>query len=125
MQIDYRPTTTGWLSILSISTRLIFPKVREHAIKKLSSRLEKIDAFDLILLAIKYDVQQWLKPAYQRIAKRTEIITHAEARKVPFPMAIMLMRLHEQCSSGKVKDPDMGIEAIVQTEVRLMEKNCP
>lgn len=98
----------------------MFPNVRERAIKRLSSRLEKVDAFDLIVLAIKYDVQQWLKPTYQRIAKRTELITHAEARKVSFPIAVMLMRLHEQCSGGKE-----GIEAIVQTEVRLMEKNCP
>lgn len=111
--------------MLSVSTRLIFPKVREHAIKKLSSRLEKVDAFDLIGLAIKYDVQQWLKPTYQRIAKRTELITHAEAGKIPFPIAVMLMRSHEQCSSRKDKDLDQGIEAIIQMEVRLMERSCP
>jgi hypothetical protein len=123
MHNDYRPTASDWISILSISTRLIFPKVREHAIKKLSSRLERIDAFDLIGLAIKYDVQQWLKPTYQRIAKRTELITHAEAEKIPFPIAVMLMRSHDQCSNGKVKDLDQGIEAIIQMEVRLMEKS--
>jgi hypothetical protein len=124
MHNDYRPTTTDWISMLSISTRLIFPKVREHVINKLTSRLESIDPFDLIGLAIKYDVQQWLKPTYHRIVRRTELITHAEAGKIPFPIAVMLMRSHEQCSVGKVQHIDHGVQAIVRMEVGLMEKSC-
>lgn len=92
--------------MLSISTRLIFPKVREHVINKLTSRLESIDPFD------------------HRIVRRTELITHAEAGKIPFPIAVMLMRSHEQCSVGKVQHIDHGVQAIVRMEVGLMEKSC-
>lgn len=123
MHNDYKPTISDWISMLSISTRLIFPKVRENAIKELTLRQEKVDPFDLIGLAVKYDVQQWLKPTYYRIAKKTELITHAEAGKIPFPMAVMLMRSHEQYSS--CKNPDLGLHAIIRSEVKLMEKSCP
>ncbi|KAH8997940.1 hypothetical protein EDB92DRAFT_1783929, partial [Lactarius akahatsu] len=95
MHDDYKPTVADWISMLSISTRLNFPKVRERAIKEITARMEEIDPFDLIGIAVKYDVQQWLKPAYRRIVTRTNLITHEEAKKIPFPMAVMLMRSRE------------------------------
>ena len=55
---------TDWIAILSISTRLIFEKVRERAIKEITAQLDQVEPFDLIGLAIKFDVEQWLKPAY-------------------------------------------------------------
>ena len=95
MHDDYRPAVGDWIAMLSISTRLTFPRVRERAIKELTSRLEEIDPFDLIGLAVKYDAEQWLKPAYRRIVTRSNLITHAEAEKIPFHMAVMLMRSRE------------------------------
>ena len=96
MHDDYGPAVDDWIAMLSISTRLTFPRVRERAIKEITSRLEEIDPFDLIGLAVKYDVQQWLKPAYRIIVTRNNLITHAEAGKIAFPMAVMLMRSREQ-----------------------------
>ncbi len=146
MHDDYRPTVTDWISMLSISTRLNFPKVRERAIKEITARLEMIDSFDLIGLAVKYDVQQWLKPAYRRIVTRDNLITHAEAEKIPFPMAVMLMRSREQhwrdhnsrrlnttprgafgvAPAGHVypNPPDSRLAAdhIIDSEVRLMDQ---
>ncbi|KAH9077854.1 hypothetical protein EDB83DRAFT_2311522 [Lactarius deliciosus] len=127
MHDDYRPTVTDWISILTVSTRLIFPKVRERAIKELTSRLEDIEPFDLIGLAVKYDVQQWLKPTYRRIVTRVELITYAEAQKIPFPMAVMLMRSHERYSLARLtKDGNhRSSSLIIQTEVTIMEKELP
>jgi hypothetical protein len=96
MHDDYVPSLADWIAMLSISTRLIFEKVRERAIKEITARLDQVDPFELIGLAVKYDVEQWLKPAYRRIVTRSNLITHQEALKVPFPMAVMLMRSREQ-----------------------------
>jgi hypothetical protein len=96
MHDDYTPSLTDWIAMLSISTRLIFEKVRERAIKEITARLDEIEAFELIGLAVKYDVEKWLKHAYRRIVTRSNLITHQEALKVPFPMAVMLMRSREQ-----------------------------
>ena len=96
MHDDYGPAVDDWIAMLSISTRLTFPRVRERAIKEITSRLEEIDPFDLIGVAVKYDVQQWLKPAYRTIVTRKNLVTHTEAGKIAFPMAVMLMRSREQ-----------------------------
>ncbi|KAI9459228.1 hypothetical protein BJY52DRAFT_388929 [Lactarius psammicola] len=125
MHDDYGPTVTDWILMLSISTRLIFPKVRERAIKELTSRLDDIDPFDLIGLAVKYDVQQWLKPTYRRIVTRTDLITHAEAQKIPFPMTVMLMRSHERYSRLTKDGSHRSSSTIILSEVTLMEKELP
>ena len=96
MHDDYAPSLTDWIAMLSISTRLIFEKVRKRAIKEITARLDEIEPFELIGLAVKYDVEKWLKPAYRRIVTRSNLITHQETLKVPFPMAVMLMRSREQ-----------------------------
>jgi hypothetical protein len=129
MHDDYKPTVTDWIAMLSISTRLNFPKVRERAIKEITARLEEIDPFDLIGLAVKYDVQQWLMPAYRRIVTRNNLITHAEAQKIPFPMSVMLMRSREQHwrdnrSARHYSLPDQRIVAdhIINSEVIIMDQ---
>jgi hypothetical protein len=133
MHDDYKASLADWIAILSISTRLIFEKVRQRAIKEITIRLDEIEPFQLISLAIKYDVQQWLKPAYRRIVMRAGLITHAEALQVPFPMAVMLMRSREQYWKNYNNNPQMysahlssnlprgSPDPIIDAEVKLME----
>ena len=127
MHDDYKPTLVDWIAMLSISTRLNFPKVRERSIKELTVRLEEIDPFDLIGLAVKFDVQQWLMPAYRRIVTRPSLITHEEAQSVPFPMAVMLMRSREQHYSRSTRhyanlDPRLAADHIINSEVIMMNQ---
>ena len=128
MHNDYVASLTDRIAILSISTRLIFEKVRERAIKEITAQLDQIEPFELIELAIKFDVEQWLKPAYRRIVTRTNPITHAEAAKVPFPMAVMLMRSRERfCANnphvyrgGYYTNNMISPDPIIDEEIRLM-----
>ena len=123
MHDDYVASLTDWIAILSISTRLIFEKVRERAIKEITAQLDQVEAFDLIGLAIKFDVEQWLKPAYRRIVTRDNLITHAEAAKVPFPMAVMLMRSREQfwkSNSHVYRGGNYTSDPIIDAEIGLM-----
>jgi hypothetical protein len=122
MHDDYVASLSDWIAILSISTRLMFEKVRERAIKEITALLDQVEAFELIGLAIKYDVEQWLKPAYRRVVTRVNLITQAEAAKVTFPMAVMLMRSREQYwrniryNFQGALSPDLFIDS----EIRLM-----
>ena len=129
MHDDYKPAVDDWMAMLSISTRLNFPKIRERAIKELTARLEEIDPFDLIGLAVKYDVQQWLMPAYRRIVTRPNLISYEEAQKVPFLIAVMLMRSHEQhCKDSRSArhyshpDPRLAADHIIKSEVIMMDQ---
>jgi hypothetical protein len=137
MHDDYTPSLTDWIAMLSISTRLIFEKVRERTIKEITARLDEIEPFELIGLAVKYDVEKWLKPAYRRIVTRSNLITHQEALKVPFPMAVMLMRSREQywkdhgshrthsqqwvTASGANAWPRGPPDSFIDSEIRVME----
>jgi len=142
MHDDYAPSLTDWIAMLSISTRMIFEKVRERAIKEITAHLDQVEAFELIGLAIKYDVEQWLKPAYRGIVTRSSLITHEEALKVPFPMAVMLMRSREQywkasnphqsqygntlCAGNTASGanwPRGSPDSVIDSEIRVMELN--
>lgn len=121
MHDDYILTVADWIAMLSISTRLNFPRVRERAIKELTARLDEIDPFDLIGLAVKYDVQQWLMPAYRRIVTGGNLITHEEAEKIPFPMAVMLMRSREQhWKDHRSRHYSQTADQIINSEVTVM-----
>jgi len=128
MHDDYKPTVADWIAMLSISTRLIFQKVRERAIKEITALLNEIDPFDLIGLAVKHDVEQWLMPTYRRIVTRANLITHGEAQKIPFSIAVMLMRSREQHWKDNRTTPrsifgtDLSVDGIINSEVALMDQ---
>jgi hypothetical protein len=121
MHDDYNASLTNWIAILSISTRFIFEKVRERAIREITKCLDEIEPFDLIGMAIKYDVETWLKPAYRRIVTRNSLITHKEALRVPLPMAVMLMRSREQHWKYPHSGSRGSVDTMIDAEVRLME----
>ena len=115
MHDDYVATLADWVAILSISTRFMFEKVRERAIKEITARLDKVEAFELIRLAIKFDVEQWLKPAYRRIVTRTELIPHAVlSAKIPVHVTIMLTRAREQYWKYQNSNQSRGVQNNVQ-----------
>jgi hypothetical protein len=126
MHDDYVATLADWVAMLSISTRLMFEKVRERAIKEITARLDKVEAFELIRLAIKFDVEQWLKPAYRRIVTRTELITHAAFVKIPVHLIIILTRAREQYWKYQNYNQGRGVQnpndadGIIEAEIRLM-----
>ncbi|KAI0317366.1 hypothetical protein OF83DRAFT_1058793 [Amylostereum chailletii] len=128
MHDDYNPSMGAWLAILSLSTRFICDKVRARAIKEITARLNELDPFDLVRLAIKFDVQQWLHPAYVRIVERTALITLQEAAGLPLEIAVMLMRARERwCEQRPNTTSRYGsyhmttVESIVREEVRIMD----
>ncbi|KAF8273655.1 hypothetical protein EI94DRAFT_1795059 [Lactarius quietus] len=122
MHDDYKAALDDWIAMLSISTRLIFPKVRARATKELTSRLDEIEPFDLIGLAVKCDVQEWLKPAYRRIVIRANLIAHEEAEKIPILMTTMLMRSREQYWKRDYVHGLVLVDRLIDSEVELMDQ---
>lgn len=122
MHDDYVAAVGDWIAMLAISTRLVFPKVRKRAIKQLTPCLEQINPFDVICLAIKYDVQEWLKPTYRRIVTRAIQIAYEEAEKIPSLVAIMLMRMREQYWRSSSSTPYRQVESLIDAEISLMDR---
>ena len=126
MHDDYVTTLADWVAMLSISTRLMFEKVRERAIKEITIRQTRVEAFELIRLAIKFDVEQWLNPTYRRIVARDEPITHAESVKIPVHMTIMLTRSREKYRKHDKNDNNdfpgspFDLDELIEAEIMLM-----
>ncbi|KAI0267508.1 hypothetical protein BC834DRAFT_871626 [Gloeopeniophorella convolvens] len=131
--LDYKPTIDDWLSILSISTRFIFDKVREKAIAEITARLNDLDPFELIAGAEKHNIDQWLMPAYRRIVLRSALVSEREALNIPLSTSIMLMRsrerfwkqyYHYQYSDtydGTISHPE--VDPIIDEQIRAMRSS--
>lgn len=121
MHDDYVATLADWVAMLFISTRLMFEKVRERAIKEITTGLDKVEAFELIRLAIKLDVELWLKSAYRRIVTRSELVTRAQSAKIPAHMAMMLTRSREQYWRYQNNGYGQGNpDAVIEAEIMVM-----
>ena len=127
MHSTYRPTVVDWMELLSISTRFLFDTVSARAIQEITSRMDEASPFDLIVVALKHSVKQWLKPAYRKIMTRCDLITEAEAHKVPFSIVIMLTRSRERyhCRPQYQKGKNYNfpsVDEILDSEIMTMEQ---
>ncbi|KAG8942288.1 hypothetical protein FRC03_003374 [Tulasnella sp. 419] len=82
-----------WKAILHLSTMWEFGTLRDFAIGKIQDL--KIPAMDSLLLATKCRVQQWLKPAYVELCRRSALLSDQEAELLGLPIFAALSRLRE------------------------------
>jgi hypothetical protein len=102
--IDCRTYEQGLLSLeelvklLSISTRFDFEKARQLAIKSIGK--QKLRPIDFILLAERYDVVQWLRPAYTALCMRPAPLELEEVKELGFEKIVLLAKAREKrCQS--------------------------
>ncbi|TFK75563.1 hypothetical protein BDN72DRAFT_757466, partial [Pluteus cervinus] len=116
------------MNLLSISTRFEFDRIRQYATDELQRITNTLDPIDVILLAEKHDVFQWIAPALSRLCQRDKPLTVVEARKLGFETAILVAEarelLHEVHSGTKHSDlkfdPKIAARIIEDT---FFEKN--
>jgi len=86
------------IKLLSISTRFDFEKVRQLAIKSIGK--QKLRPIDFILLAERYDVVQWLRPAYTALCMRPAPLELEEVKELGFEKIVLLAKAREKrCQS--------------------------
>jgi hypothetical protein len=95
---DISRSSGEWRHLLSISTRFKMDKVRNRAIREI--RDFPLDPVDKIVLAVKNNIPEWLKPAYVELCQREEPIREEEAEKLGLGTAMKLARAREY-----VRDP--------------------
>ena len=92
----YRPsieTIEDWVALLSISTRYVFDQIRDRAIAEVSKRM--LDPVKKIMLANKYNIPQWLPPAFLDLCKRPEPISDTEADILGLRTLVRLAKARE------------------------------
>ncbi|KAJ7243590.1 hypothetical protein B0H12DRAFT_1022919 [Mycena haematopus] len=98
----HRASTREWISLLSISTRFDFQRLRECAIAALENRSigptfwrGEIDPIEQIVLAEKHDIPHWLRIAYVKICERSDPLEEWEAEKIGARKTALLARARE------------------------------
>lgn len=92
----YKPSIVSiedWVALLSIATRYVFDQIRDLAILEISKQM--LDPVKKIMLANKYNIPQWLTPAFLDLCKRPEPISDSEAETLGLRTVVRLARARE------------------------------
>ncbi|KAF5392801.1 hypothetical protein D9757_000925 [Collybiopsis confluens] len=96
-----------WMDLLAAASVLKFDRVLEHAIAAIDSAISHVsetstesvcpDAVDMIILAERFGVRKWLRPAYISLCKREEPLSLEEAEKIgSIEKVVKLTRAREE-----------------------------
>lgn len=111
----WRTSVAEWSALLSISTRYAFDKIRERAIAALTPGptpygTHAIDPVDMVVLAVKHDVPQWLEPAYVVLCMREQPLEEDEGEKLGVIAAIRLAKVRERYWREQASQPEGRLE---------------
>ncbi|KAJ3982479.1 hypothetical protein F5890DRAFT_362934 [Lentinula detonsa] len=84
-----------WLNLLAAASALKFDRAREHAIAAIDNSSERPDAIEMMILAEKYGITKWLRPAYILMCKRAEPLRLSEAERIGLDKVVKLTQARE------------------------------
>ncbi|KAH7871452.1 uncharacterized protein C8R40DRAFT_1054708 [Lentinula edodes] len=85
-----------WINLLAAASALKFNRAREHAIAAISDVSQRPNAIDMIVMAEKYGITKWLRPAYISFCKRTEPLQLNEAERIGLDKVVKLIQAREE-----------------------------
>ena len=100
MHDEHASTLESWVSLLSFSTRFICDKARARSIRELEAIQSLVDPVERIVLAVRYNIPQWLSAAYQELCQRQDSLSEGEGERLGLSTAIKLTRAREILLSG-------------------------
>lgn len=95
MHDDAKLTLPQWIDVLSISTRYICDKIRDRAIREIHQHHPRINPIEKIVLALQFDVPDWLAPSYEAICQRAHPLEIEEAQRLGIVISTQLARARE------------------------------
>lgn len=114
---SYKITPAEWTALLSISTRFMFDKIRARAVSVLTPSpysFNLLDAVDMVALAVKHDIPQWLETAYVLLTVREHPLDEAEGEKLGVSITIRLARARERFWREQASIPEGRLEEDVR-----------
>ncbi|KZT05002.1 uncharacterized protein LAESUDRAFT_813862 [Laetiporus sulphureus 93-53] len=102
-----------WIALLSISTRFVFDKIRDRAIREISAHVPALDPVQRISLAVKHDIPEWLMTAYVELCTRPIPLSKKEVEELGPTTAARLARAREDLMGTRGEAPyRTGLSAI-------------
>lgn len=109
---EYDLSLDQWTSVLKLSTMWEFHAPRIAAISHLDSLDDQIDPTHKVVLAMQYDIKEWMLPALLKLARRPDPISIEEGRRMGFETALKLASVREKFSqeSGRHRCRSCGVK---------------
>ena len=133
----WRTSVTEWIALLSISTRYAFDRIRDRAIAALAPgptpySSHVLNPVDMIALALKHDIPQWLETAYVLLCMRENPLEEEEGERLGVLTTIRLAKARERFwkeqaaqSEGRLEE-DVRLGASAQRRISvLFGPPCP
>ena len=95
-RMNFKPSLEAWKSILSISSRFQMTHLRTRAIDKITTFSPRIDPVDQIVLAVQYDISEWLSTGYTALVERESPLECDEARKLGVDTTCLIAKARER-----------------------------
>lgn len=98
----------SWVALLSISSRYLFDKIRDRAIREIAGHTPQLNPVERLSLALKHDIPQWIKPACVDLCVRPESLTEGEAEELGLCTVVRLARAREEYLRQRIPSAEMA-----------------
>jgi len=92
---DLQRGSEEWISVLKLSNMWQFQQVRTLALQKLPYRWVRKSAAEKVALAFQYDIEQWLIPGLNQLARRQEPISVEDVQLLGLDVALKVAAIRE------------------------------
>ncbi|KAH7877254.1 uncharacterized protein C8R40DRAFT_1248471 [Lentinula edodes] len=96
-------TFSEWTSVLRLADMWCMDVVKEHAISNMNN-LADIDPIDKIVVARKYEIKAWLKPAFNDVLQRSKTFTEDDVERLGVSTLLQLVALRDRLQLVKSYD---------------------
>ncbi|KAJ7750091.1 hypothetical protein DFH07DRAFT_746318 [Mycena maculata] len=97
-------TADEWSSVLLLADKWQIPDIRRLAIKELAACAGPVDK---IALGHRYDIPEWLGPAYLALAMRKEPVTSAEGTKMGIAAMVRIAAIKDEVLANLTEYVDL------------------
>ncbi|KIO04197.1 hypothetical protein M404DRAFT_26410 [Pisolithus tinctorius Marx 270] len=96
--------TGQWISVLKLSTMWEFTNLRTAAISWLDTGNAALDHVEKIVLAMQYDLKEWLLSSLLALAQRPDPISIEEGRRLGIETALKLASVREKLKLERMRN---------------------
>lgn len=103
-------TQENWRNLLSISYKYECKAARERSIQELEKLGSAVENADKFVMAMEFEVKEWVMPACVALIERQNPLTFAEAEKLGLEVTVQFSEAREKHLQQKGREPAAGAD---------------
>jgi hypothetical protein len=112
-----------WARVLHLADMWQIDDLRTEAIEEMSTKFNEPAAVLQLLLADRYSIQDWIRPAVSHLMLRQTTLTVQEIEELGLELAVKVLHIRDTNLRAHVRATTIGIASAADTEIAKMFKN--